>query len=288
MKALIFGASGQDGHYLTELCKKQGLGSVGVSRSGPVKGDVADLVTVEKIIKETKPAYIFHMAANSTTKYEALFENHQAISTGTLNILHSVKQHAPAAKVFITASGVQFRNTGNPISESDPFEASSPYSIARIQSVYAARYYRTLGIKVYVGYLFHHESPLRNRHHVSQIVAQAVKRIRDGSREKIELGDLSVEKEWTFAGDMVQGIWTLMQQAEIFEAVIGFGETFSIQQWVEKCFGVIRKEWRDYVQIKKDFSPEYKKLISNPRLIKSLGWKPKVSLTELAQMMVNY
>ena len=64
-----------------------------------------------------------------------------------------------------------------PISETDNFEAKSPYSIARIQSVYAARYFRSLGIKVYVGYLFHHESPLRKDNHVSKMITNAVKRI---------------------------------------------------------------------------------------------------------------
>ena len=64
-----------------------------------------------------------------------------------------------------------------PIRETDEFEANSPYSVARIQSVYAARYFRSLGMKVYVGYLFHHESPLRKPLHVSQMIAIAVKRI---------------------------------------------------------------------------------------------------------------
>lgn len=288
MNALIFGVTGQDGYYLTELCKKNNVEPVGVSRSGPVKADIADLAAVEQLIKAYNPAYIFHMAAKSTTQYEALFENHQTIATGTLNILHCVKAFAPDAKVFIAGSGIQFRNTGKPVSESDPFEASNPYSIARIQSVYSARYYRTLGIKVYTGYLFHHDSPFRKSNHVSQLVAQAAKRIQAGSTEKIELGSLTTEKEWTFAGDTVEGIWTLIQQDKIFEAVIGSGEAFSIQQWVEHCFKIINKDWRDYVQLKKDFTPEYERLVSNPQTIKLLGWHPKINLAELAKMMISH
>lgn len=288
MKILIFGANGQDGYYLTQCSKKHGFDPIGVSRSGSHNTDVSHLPAVAKIIQDIKPAYIFHMAANSTTKYDALFENHQTISTGTLNILHCVKEFSPQSKVFIAGSGVQFHNSGEPISEKDSFEASSPYAIARIQSVYAARYYRQQqGLKVYVGYLFHHDSPHRKPNHVSQMIAQAVKRIREGSQEKIELGDISIQKEWNFAGDIVEGIWTLLDQDKIFEAVIGSGRTFTIEQWLQECFAVIKKDWRGYVEIKKDFKPEYKKLVSNPHLIKSLGWQPKVGLSELAQMMVN-
>ena len=78
-------------------------------------------------------------------------------------------------KVFLAGSGLQFANRGEPLHETDPFDASSAYSVERIHSVYSARYFRTLGVRVYVGYLFHHESPLRKPTHVSQKIVQAVK-----------------------------------------------------------------------------------------------------------------
>jgi GDPmannose 4,6-dehydratase len=241
---------------------------------------------VEKLIEKEKPEYVFHLAAHSTTQHDTLFENHATISTGTLNILESVKRHSPETRVFITGSGVQFENTGKPISETDNFEASSPYSLARIQSAYASRYYRSLGLKVYIGYLFHHESPLRKPHHISQMIALAVKRIGEGNDEIIEIGDISVEKEWTFAGDVARGIFTLVDQDRVFEAVIGSGITYSIEKWLELCFGVIGRDWHDYVILKEGFTPEYKKLVSDIRTINSLGWYPTVGLKDLAEMMI--
>lgn len=287
MKAIIFGANGQDGYYLHELCKLNGIEPVGVSRTGDwLYGDVACYDQVERLIKQHLPAYVFHVAANSTTRHDALFENHETISTGTLNILEAVKRDCPEAKVFIAGSGVQFRNTGNPISENDEFEANSAYSVARIQSVYAARYYRSLGIRAYVGYLFHHESPLRKPNHVSKMIALAVQRIAAGSDEIIELGDINVEKEWTFAGDVASGIFTLIEQNDVFETVIGSGVAYSIKDWLEHCFGLIGKDWHDYVRLRGGFTPEYKRLISNPKTLNSLGWFPKVQLAELAAMMM--
>src|SRR4029077_7495095 len=120
-------------------------------------------------------------------------------------------------------SGLQFRNAGAPIDEDAPFEASRPYSVARIQATYAARYYRSLGLKAYVGFLFHHESPLRKTGHLSHVIASAARRIGAGSDEKLEIGDASVVKEWTFAGDTVAGILALVDQDTVFEAVIGSG-----------------------------------------------------------------
>jgi GDPmannose 4,6-dehydratase len=288
MKALIFGANGQDGFYLSHLFNQQGIECISVSRSSSsYKADVSNYREVEQLIHRYHPTYIFHLAANSTTRHSAIFENHQTIATGTLNILEAVYKHSPTTKVFITGSGLQFKNEGLPIDEESIFEATSPYSIARIQSVYSARYYRSLGLKVYVGYLFHHESPLRKPNHISQMIIQAVKNIDLGQQSNIELGDISVQKEWTFAGDVAKAIFTLVQQDDIYETVIGSGITYSIQDWLEQCFNLINKNWQDYVTLKEGFQSEYKRLVSNPQKIKSLNWQPKFSLNELAQIMYN-
>lgn len=289
MKAIIFGANSQDGYYLCGLCRLKGIEPIGISRSGGwVHGDIACFEQVEHLVKQHKPAYAFHLAANSTTHHVALFENHETISTGTLNILEAVKRHSPGTKVFITGSGLQFKNTGKPISESDEFEGNSAYSVARIQSVYAARYYRSLGIRAYVGYLFHHESPLRKPNHVSQMIAMAVQRIAAGSNDILELGDVSVEKEWTFAGDVTKGMFALLEQECVYEAAIGSGVTYSIKDWLSQCFGVIGEDWRKYIKLREGFIPEYVRLVSNPATMSALGWRPELDLPSLATMMVTY
>lgn len=288
MKALIFGANGQDGYYLIQACRERGIEPVGIDQTGAMlHGDVADAAFVSARIHEHSPAYIVHLAALSTTRHDALFANHSAISTGTLNILEAVYQQKLPARVLLCGSGVQFQNDGSPISEQTPFAATSPYAVARIHSAYAARYYRSLGVRAYVAYLFHHESPRRPAGHVSQRVVAAARRIRDGSTEVLEIGDLTVAKEWTFAGDVVQAMLTLLGQENVFEAVIGSGETHTIQEWVETCFALAGLDWRRHVHEKEGFVPEYPMLCSHPAVIRSLGWQPRVGFRDLAMMMMQ-
>lgn len=289
MKAIVFGINGQDGHYLNKLLSLNRIVVIGVSRSNAeFIGDVADYSFVDSIIRHNQPDYIFHFAANSTTHHSALFENHNTISTGTLNILESVRLYCPRARVFLSGSAMQFKNEGLPIDEQTPFEANSPYSVARIQSVYAGRYYRSaFGLKVFLGYFFNHDSPLRSEKHVNQKIVRSVKRIANGSNEKLELGNINVKKEFNYAGDVVEAVWTLINQENIFEAIIGSGEAHSIQEFVEYCFKKINRNWEDHVIIKRDFKPDYDILVSNPELIRSIGWKPTFDFYKLADIMME-
>ncbi|HOV11632.1 MAG TPA: NAD-dependent epimerase/dehydratase family protein, partial [Bacteroidales bacterium] len=141
MKAVVFGIHGQDGYYLNNILQKNNVQVIGVSRSEGnwVRGDVSNRTFVEELIRNHQPDYVFHLAANSTTRHDALFENHETISTGTLNILEAVYRYSPGTKVFLSGSAMQFENKGLPIDEQTPLSASSPYAVARIQSVYAGR-----------------------------------------------------------------------------------------------------------------------------------------------------
>lgn len=288
MTAIIFGAGGQDGYYLSKLLEEKKINVVSISRrEGFLSIDLGSYGAVSELIKNYEPQYIFHLAANSTTHHDAIFENHTTISTGTLNILESVRIFSPGTKVFISGSGLQFKNENKPIKETDPFEARDAYSVIRIYSVYAARYFRALGLKVYVGYFFNHDSPMRTERHMTKKIAEAAKRIAEGSSEKLEIGDVEVVKEYAYAGDIVKGIWTLVNQENVFEANISSGKGYSIKDWLIECFALIDKKWEDYIIQKKNFKAEYKMLLSDPSLIFSLGWKPEISFHELAKIMMN-
>jgi GDPmannose 4,6-dehydratase len=285
--ALIFGGNGQDGIYMSELCKEKGIKPIAISRSPGLneQGSIADKAFVEEVIQKYLPAFIFHLAANSTTRHEALLENHETIATGTLHVLEAALKYAPHAKILLAGSGLQFENQGQPIAETAPFRANNAYAIARIQSVYAARYFRDKGLKVYVAYLFHHESPYRKPHHLGKMIVETIKRIQKGSREKLVIGDVTVEKEWGFAGDITKGMFQLVNQEKVFEATIGTGKAYSVQQFLKGCFDLAKLDLEGHVTHQPGFIPEYNRLVSEPSTINSLGWYPEVSFEQMIQLM---
>lgn len=286
--AIIFGATGQDGYYLNQLLKKKGFEGVCVSRiKGPVTGDVTDFSFVSNVIKKYQPYFVFHFAANSTTRHDALFENHEAISTGTLNILESVRRHCPNAKVFLPGSALQFKNDGKPINEQTPFEAESPYAVARIQSVYAARYYRNLNVKSYIGYFFHHDSPLRAERHLSMAIVKSTISILNGVSEYIEVRNPDFVKEFNHAADIINAVWLMVNQDQIYEAVIGSGVGHSIEEWILTCLNYLGIDVTGRIKFRPEYKPKHTSIISSPEKIKSIGWKPVYNMNKLAQEMIK-
>ncbi len=290
MNAIIFGANGQDAYFLSTLLEKNNIEVIKVSRNNAsILGDVSDYKFVCELISKFLPDYVFHLAASSSTKHEFLFENNLSISNGTINILEAIKSLSPSSKIFLSGSAMQFQNKGLPIDEDTIFDASSHYSVARIHSVYAGRYYRDyLGLKVYVGYFFNHDSELRSDKHVNKKIINELKLIKEGKKSKLVIGDPDVKKEFNFAGDIVNAIWMLVNQELVYEAVIGSGLAYSLNEWIKIVCDLLQLDYSKLtIEIDDQFKSEYKNLVCNPQKIKSIGWKPEVSINGLAERMLK-
>ena len=287
---IIFGISGQDGYYLREILMKKNFNVIGVSRNNKdhLQGDVSDYTFVKKIISSYQPDYIFHFAAVSSTKHDFLFENHATISIGTLNILENVRLYSSHTRVFISGSAMQFLNDGFPINENTHFDPNSAYSCSRIDSVYTSRYFRNkFNVKVYTGYFFNHDSPLRSINHINQQIVVAAYKIKNREQDKITIGNPFILKEFNYAGDVVEAVWCLVQQDNVFETIIGSGIVYSIYDWAKYIFSRLDLDLDQHLVIDTNFKSDYKILQSDPRLIKSLGWKPKVDFYKLADLMIS-
>jgi GDPmannose 4,6-dehydratase len=250
--------------------------------------DVADFLAVRNLIKDIKPDYIFHLAARSSTRHEFILENHKAIVDGTLYILESAEIYSPNAKIFLASSGLIFKNSGAPIEEDDDHAANTAYALARIEAVHIARYYRQRGRKIFIGYLFNHESHLRPPDSIARKVARSVANIHFGTEKAIAVGNATVIKEWMWAGDAVEAILKFVNQNEIFELCIGDGVGKSIRDYSEACCMAIGISSNDYLFELPDYAVETPILVCNSSKIRSLGWQPQMDLIALAKHMVAY
>jgi GDPmannose 4,6-dehydratase len=286
-RAMIFGGTGQDGVYLSKLLRESGLDVTCISRSGgDCQLDVADVDSVQRVLVRERPDYVFHFASTSSTGHEHLWANHSSIGTGTLAILDAVERHLPQTKVLLAGSGLQFVNEGKPLDEECALDHSSPYAVARNYSLYAARYFRSRGLHVYFTFLFNHDSPLRSNRHLNMKIAEAAAMAARGGGSRLQIGDLSAEKEFNFAGDVAAALWRIVCQDSFYEIVVGSGQTCSVLDWVQMCFGYVGLDWRKYVETDSSYRSPYRRLVCDPARLLSLGWQPSVDVRQLSGIMM--
>ncbi|MBT7901352.1 MAG: NAD-dependent epimerase/dehydratase family protein [Candidatus Marinimicrobia bacterium] len=288
--AVIFGGGGQDGFFLNKLLLSLDYQVIVFTHKDGKAGaslDVSDFDGVKTALIKYRPEIIFHLAARSSTRHEFILENHKAIVDGALAILEAVDRHIPNSKVFIASSALIFKNEGVPINENNELITDTAYSLARVEALHIARYYRMRGRKVYVGFLFNHESHMRPAHSVVREVARGVVDIHFGLHESLSVGNAGVIKEWMWAGDAVDAIFSLVDQNDIFEACIGDGIGRSVHDYAIACCEVVGISLEEHIIEIPNYEAEYSALVSDSKKISSLGWTPKFNMKSLAKKMIE-
>ena len=151
-------------------------------------------------------------------------------------------------------------------------------------------YREAYGMHLTNGILFNHESPRRGPEFVTRKITRAVAAIAAGRQEKLELGNLDAKRDWGFAGDYVEAMWSMLQQDRPDDYVVATGETHSVREFCELAFGHVGLDWAEHVVVNPAFfrPAEVDLLIGDPsKATNELGWKPKVSFADLVTMMVD-
>jgi len=287
---VIFGGGGQDGFFLKKLLLSLNYEVIIFTHYGGESGkalDVSDFDKVEEVLRKYRPEIVFHLAAKSSTRHEFIVDNHKAIVDGSLVILEVIDRYIPESKVFIASSALIFENKGLPINESNEIIVDTAYSLARVESLNIARYYRSRDRQVYVGFLFNHESPMRPPGSVVREITKGIVDIDLGLSKTLNVGNANVVKEWMWAGDAVDAIFTLVNQNDVFEACIGDGIGRSVRDYAAACCNVVGVPLDECLVENLGYRTEYSSLVSDPSRIRSLGWSPKFNMEDLAVSMVE-
>ena len=270
-KAIIIGAGGQDGHYLAEILEARNYKVYKTFRTRGLghKLDIGNFKELKGFISKIKPALIFNFAARSDTSHKATQENARTIVIGTVNLLEACFQLRSKAKIFLAGSGLQFENENKPIKKKNALSFRSGYACARNASLFYARYYRMLGLKIYYAFLFNHESVLRSPFHLTQRLWRDAMRLKRGEIDKIDIIDDSVVKEWSHARSTCESIYKFVASPKLGEEIIGSGRGYSINQFVLKILSTNRYRHEGELFRQTGQKAEYRKLISVPGRFKT-------------------
>lgn len=267
--ALICGISGQDGAYLAQLLLQQGYRVIGASRDAQMSSfgnlsklgirdqvevvsmALSDFRSVLQVLAKYDPDEIYNLAGQSSVglSFEQPVETLESISIGTLNLLEGIRFLNRHIRLYNAGSSECFGDTGNtPANEQTPFRPRSPYAVAKAAAFWqVANYREAYGLFACSGILFNHESPLRPERFVTQKIIRAACRIAGGSKERLKLGNLDIQRDWGWAPEYVEAMWKMLQQTEPEDFVIATGETHSLQDFVAEAFAAVNLDWREHV-----------------------------------------
>ena len=267
--ALICGVSGQDGSYLAQLLLDKGYSVFGTSRDvqGSSFSNLRQLGIKEQVqfismvpedfrsvlvaLRKSNPDEIYYLAGQSSVglSFEQPAETIQSITLGTLNMLEGCRMMDKQIKLYHAGSGECFGDTqGKTANEQTPFFPMSPYAVAKSSAYWLVNNYRdAYGLFACTGILFNHESPLRPERFVTQKIIRAVKRIAQGSAEKLKLGRLDIARDWGWAPEYVEAMWRMLQQDQAQDFVIATSTTMTLEEFVQAAFNEASLNWRDHV-----------------------------------------
>lgn len=331
--ALITGITGQDGSYLSELLLEKGYDVHGIIRRSSVDyreriahlegrehfhlhyGDLADSMSLVKIVSAVRPDEIYNLAAQSHVQVSfdvpEFTANVDAI--GVLRMLEAVRVCglADTCRIYQASTSELYGKVEKvPQNEKTPFHPYSPYAVAKQYGYWIVKEYReAYGMFCCSGILFNHESERRGETFVTRKITLAAARIVQGKQDKLYLGNLSSLRDWGYAKDYVECMWLMLQNDHPEDYVIATGVQHSVREFATLAFryagidlewngtgvdekGIDKKTGRIIVEVSPDFyrPTDVVNLLGDPSKAKrELGWNPnKTSFEELVKRMVEH
>jgi GDPmannose 4,6-dehydratase len=271
--ALITGITGQDGSYLSEILIKKGYEVHGIIRrsssfnTGRIDhlyndnkilnkklflhyGDVTDTSNLNRLLEKTKPDEIYNLAAQSHVKvsFEIPEYTAEVDAIGTLRFLDAIRETGLKTRFYqASTSELYGKVTEIPQNEKTAFYPRSPYGVAKIYGYWIVINYReAYNLYACNGILFNHESPRRGETFVTRKITRAAARIACGFRKNLALGNLNAKRDWGYAPEYCEGMWSMLQQKEPEDYVLATGETHTVREFTEVAFNElgIKLEWK--------------------------------------------
>src|SRR6056300_887850 len=235
--AFITGMTGQDGPYLAKFLLEKDYKVYGLVKrySNPnfdnmdylgvtdkielITGDITDENCMNHLMKSLKPNEVYNLAAQSFVgaSWDLNKLTTEVNSIGPLNILNAIKNNTPDTRYYQASTSEHYgnANTEGLQDENTPFKPRSPYGVSKLYAYWMTVNFReSYSLHASNSILFNHESPIRGIEFVTRKITDGVAKIKLGLAKDITLGNLAAKRDWGFAGDYVEAMYTMVQQKD--------------------------------------------------------------------------
>ncbi len=311
-RILVLGSTGQDGSLICKYLVNKKFKVFGVARKSAtgnlknlkdiinnkyfkiIHGDLLDLISIEKIIREIKPHEIYNFADQDHVRWSFEVPSYSFDVTGSsvVKILEIIKNHSPKSKFFQPLSSNIFGGSKKSRqNEKENFSPLSIYALGKVSAFYACEMYKKIhNLKVYSAIFYNHESLVRPEEYVTRKITKAVAKIYYGKQKTLSLGDIKSKIDWGYAEDYVEAAHKIMQLKKPDYFVIGSGKAYSVEFFLKKCFEYVGLNYKKYLKINKKLIRPSKNstLVANTlKAQKVFNFKPKTNINKIISLMME-
>jgi GDP-mannose 4,6-dehydratase len=264
-----------------------------------IYGDLNDYVSLQEAVNESKPDYVFHLAAQSypKTSFSSPIETLQTNIIGTANLLEAIRKSDSDPVVHVCASSEVFgrvKKEDLPIHEEVGFHPASPYAISKVGTDLIGRFYgEAYNMKVMTTRMFTHTGPRRGDVFAESTFAKQVAMIEAGLQDPIiKVGNLDSLRTWADVRDAVRAYYMLVTINPIAGEYYNIGGSFtcSVRDMLSHLLSLSTTK-----EIKIEVESERLRPIDadlqvpdTSKYEKQTGWKPEIKFDKTMQDLLEY
>ena len=265
-----------------------------------VYGDLADQHSLDIAVKNAKPDYVFHLAAQSfpKTSFDSPVDTLNTNVQGTTRLLESCKNHAPGAVIHVCSSSEVFGKVSEdklPINEECTFHPASPYAISKIGTDLIGRMYaEAYGMTVMTTRMFTHTGPRRGDVFAESTFAKQIALVEAGKQEPvIQVGNLDSLRTVADVRDAVRAYYLLVTvnpvPGEYYN--IGGNHVCKVGDILNKLIELSSYKNKIKIQVDKNRLRPIDANLQVPNVTKftnHTGWKPVIPFETTMQDLLDY
>ncbi len=285
--------------HLTERINKK-------DRIGIFYADLNDYSSMNRMIQEVRPDFIFHLAAQSfpKTSFNSPIETLQTNIIGTVNLLEIIRQlreesdYDPVIHVCSSSEVYGKAKAGVALNESTKFHGASPYSISKIGTDYLGTFYgEAYNMKTFVTRMGTHSGRRRSDVFFESTLAKQVALIEAGLQPpEIRLGSLNSVRTFQDTRDAIRAYFLLAKESEIGNIPpgdvynIAGEEVFKLSEVVDI---IISMSSRDDIRVVKcadrlrPIDADYQ-MFDNSKIKSKIDWAPEISVKDMFHDLLTH
>ncbi len=262
-----------------------------------VECELKDSHSVNALIDQVRPDYLFHLAAQSfvPTSWNAPRDTLINNILAEINLFEAIRLHALTPRIQIAGSSEEYglvHPEETPINESRPLRPLSPYGVSKVtQDLLGYQYYQSYGLDIVRTRTFNHEGPRRGDAFVLSNFAKQIAAIENGRQPPVlAVGNLDAQRDFTDVRDVVKAYKLALDlgaPGEVYN--IGSGSVWRIGDALDQLLRL------SPVQIKVEPDPGRLRPSDVPLLhcdaskfMAKTGWRPEIPFSQTLADLLHY